>query len=90
VYPKQIPVHRLSHSGFCRKPQIIFVRLNEVVPLPERVARIAAPAVIGRTLGDVGTHRVELDVPVTGEKRLLTLYQTCVIPTLPHSVLLRR
>jgi hypothetical protein len=44
------------------------MRLNQLVALPERVTSISAPAVIGRTLRDVGTHGVELNVPVTGEE----------------------
>jgi hypothetical protein len=74
VHPKQVPVNRLPLSGFCPQPEIIFVRLNQRVWLAERVARVAAPAVIGRTLPDVGTNGVELNVPVTGEEIPVTLH----------------
>jgi hypothetical protein len=68
VPPKQFPVSGLPLSGFPPKPKIIFVWFNQWVPLPEPVARVAAPAVIGRTIRGVGTNGVELDVPITGEE----------------------
>jgi hypothetical protein len=74
VHPKQVPVNRLPLSGFCPQPEIIFVRLNQRVWLVERVTMVTAPAVIGRTLRDVGTNGVELNVPVTGEEIPVTLY----------------
>ena len=68
VHPKQVPVNRLPLSGFSPKPEIIFVRLNQRVWRAERVTMVAAPAVIGRTIREVGTNGVELNVPVTGEE----------------------
>jgi hypothetical protein len=84
VHPKQVPVNRLPLSGFCPQPEIIFVRLNQRVWLAERVTMVAAPAVIGRTLRDVGTNGVELNVPVTDEEIPVTLHQACVISTFPQ------
>jgi hypothetical protein len=47
VHPKQVPVNRLPLSGFPPKPEIIFVWVNQWVPLPERVTMVAAPESAG-------------------------------------------
>jgi hypothetical protein len=84
VPPKQFPVQSLPLNGFPPKPEIIFVRINQWVELPEPVARVAAPAVIGRIIREVSTNGVDLNVPITGEEIAVALYQACRVPTLPQ------
>ncbi len=39
VYPKQIPVRGLALDGVPTEPEMIFVRLNQGIPPPQRVSR---------------------------------------------------